>query len=102
LVAPEALLPAETEFRGATRFTRIEDGIAGAGVVIMLRIQKERMAQSASLDDAAYFRDFGLDAKRLKLASPSVLVMHPGPMNRGVEITSDVADGPRSVLPTQG
>ncbi len=77
------------------------EGIAGADVVIMLRIQKERMAQSASLDDAAYFRDFGLDAKRLKLASPSVLVMHPGPMNRGVEISSEVADGPRSVIREQ-
>jgi aspartate carbamoyltransferase catalytic subunit len=61
LVAPEALLPSEDEFRGAQRFTRIEDGIAGADVVMMLRIQKERMVQSASLDDAAYFRDFGLD-----------------------------------------
>ena len=101
LVAPEPLLPSEDEFRGAQRFTRIEDGIAGADVVMMLRIQKERMAQSASLDDAAYFRDFGLDAKRLKLASPSVLVMHPGPMNRGVEISSDVADGPRSVIREQ-
>ncbi len=60
----------EDEFRGAQRFTRIEDGIAGADVVMMLRIQKERMAQSASLDDAAYFRDFGLDAERLKLAAP--------------------------------
>ena len=68
---------------------------------MMLRIQKERMAQSALLDDAAYFRDFGLDAKRLKLAAPSVLVMHPGPMNRGVEITSEIADGPRSVIREQ-
>jgi aspartate carbamoyltransferase catalytic subunit len=101
LVAPEALLPAEGEFRGASRFTRMEEGIAGADVVIMLRIQKERMAQSAALDDAAYFRDFGLDAKRVKLASPSVLVMHPGPMNRGVEISSEVADGPRSVIREQ-
>src|SRR3979490_3262499 len=78
MVAPEALLPEEGEFRGAQRFTRIEDGIAGADVVMMLRIQKERMAQSASLDDAAYFREFGLDAKRLKLAAPTVLGMHPG------------------------
>ena len=101
LVAPEALLPAEAEFRGAERFTRIEDGIAGADVVMMLRIQKERMIQSASLDDAAYFAEFGLTGKRLKLASPSVLVMHPGPMNRGVEIASDVADGPRSVIREQ-
>ena len=101
LVAPPALLPEEGEFRGGQRFTRIEDGIAGADVVMMLRIQKERMAQSASLDDAAYFRDFGLDAGRLKLAAHSVLVMHPGPMNRGIEIASDVADGPRSVIREQ-
>ena len=101
LVAPEALLPEEAEFRGAQRFTRIEDGIAGADVIVMLRIQKERMAQAASLDDAAYFRDFGLTAQRLKLALPSVLVMHPGPMNRGVEISSEVADGPRSVIREQ-
>jgi aspartate carbamoyltransferase catalytic subunit len=101
LVAPESLLPAEDEFQGALRFTRIEDGIDGADVVMMLRIQKERMEQAASLDDAAYFRAFGLDARRLKLARPDALVMHPGPMNRGVEISSDVADGPNSVIREQ-
>ncbi len=101
LVAPAALLPSEDEFRGAQRFTRIDDGIAGADVVMMLRIQKERMAQAASLDEAAYFRDYGLNATRLKLASPTALVMHPGPMNRGVEIASEVADGPRSVIREQ-
>jgi aspartate carbamoyltransferase catalytic subunit len=101
VVAPEALLPSENEFRGAQRFTRIEDGIAGTDVVMMLRIQKERMAESADLDDAAYFREFGLTPARLKLAAPSVLVMHPGPMNRGVEIASEVADGPRSVIREQ-
>ncbi|HEY2684174.1 MAG TPA: aspartate carbamoyltransferase catalytic subunit [Steroidobacteraceae bacterium] len=101
LVAPPALLPEEAEFRGAQRFTRIEDGVAGADVVMMLRIQKERMEKAASLDDAAYFRDYGLTAQRVKLASPSVLVMHPGPMNRGVEIATEVADGPRSVIREQ-
>ncbi len=101
IVGPESLLPGEHEFQGAQRFTRIEDGIAGADVVMMLRIQKERMAQSAALDDAAYFREFGLDLRRLRLASPEVLVMHPGPMNRGVEISSEVADGPCSVIREQ-
>jgi aspartate carbamoyltransferase catalytic subunit len=101
LVAPEALLPEAGEFPGARRFTHIEDGIAGADVVMMLRIQKERMVQSASLDDAAYFREYGLDARRLQLAAADVLVMHPGPMNRGVEIASEVADGPRSVIREQ-
>ena len=101
LVAPPSLLPVEDEFPGALRFTRIEDGIAEADVVMMLRIQKERMAQAASLDDAAYFREYGLDAERLKLARPDALVMHPGPMNRGVEISSEVADGPNAVIREQ-
>jgi len=101
LVAPEALLPPAHEFPGARRFTHIEDGITDADVIIMLRIQKERMIERAALDDAAYFRDFGLDSSRLRLASDDVLVMHPGPMNRGVEISSDVADGPRSVIREQ-
>jgi aspartate carbamoyltransferase catalytic subunit len=101
LVAPESLLPGEGEFQGAERFTRVEDGIAGADVVMMLRIQKERMARAADLDDAAYFREFGLDSRRLKLAAPNALVMHPGPMNRGVEISSEVADGPQSVIREQ-
>jgi aspartate carbamoyltransferase catalytic subunit len=101
LVAPEMLLPSANEFAGAQRYTRIEDGIADADVVMMLRIQKERMVQAAALDEAAYCHEFGLDAKRLELASPSVLVMHPGPMNRGVEISSEVADGPRSVIREQ-
>ena len=101
LVAPQALLPSEGEFPGARRFTRIEDGIAGTDVVMMLRIQKERMVETASLDESAYFREFGLTTARLRLASPSALVMHPGPMNRGVEISSEVADGPRSVIREQ-
>jgi aspartate carbamoyltransferase catalytic subunit len=101
LVAPQSLLPAAGEFGGALRFDRIEDGIAGADVVMMLRIQKERMAENAMLSDADYFREFGLTPVRLKLAAPSVLVMHPGPMNRGVEIASEVADGPRSVIREQ-
>jgi aspartate carbamoyltransferase catalytic subunit len=101
LVAPRSLLPEEDEFQGAQRFTRVEDGLVDADVVMMLRIQKERMARTADLDDAAYFREFGLDARRLKLAAPNALVMHPGPMNRGVEISSEVADGPQSVIREQ-
>ena len=101
LVAPEPLLPAEAEFSGAQRFIHIDDGIAGADVVMMLRIQKERMAEAADLDDSQYFKQFGLDSHRLKRAAPDVLVMHPGPMNRGVEISSEVADGPRSVIREQ-
>ena len=101
LVAPEPLLPAEAEFSGAQRFIHIDDGIAGADVVMMLRIQKERMRDAADLDDSQYFKQFGLDSHRLKRAAPDVLVMHPGPMNRGVEISSEVADGPRSGIREQ-
>jgi len=101
LVGPAPLLPEEVEFAGAQRFVRIEDGIDGADVVMMLRIQKERMARTADLDDTEYFRHYGLTAARLALAAPDVLVMHPGPMNRGVEIASEVADGPRSVIREQ-
>ena len=68
---------------------------------MMLRIQKERMAEAAALDEAAYSGISAWMRARLKLASPDVLVMHPGPMNRGVEITSEVADGPRSVIREQ-
>ncbi len=101
LVAPEPLLPDEGEFSGAQRFIHIDDGIAGVDVVMMLRIQKERMAEAANLDDAQYFKHFGLDARRVQRAAADVLVMHPGPMNRGVEIASEVADGPRSVIREQ-
>jgi aspartate carbamoyltransferase catalytic subunit len=101
LVGPSPLLPAEDEFAGCTRYTKIDYGIDSADVIMMLRIQKERMVSAAALDDAAYFREFGLTAARLAHAAPEALVMHPGPMNRGVEIASDVADGPQSVIREQ-
>ena len=95
----------------AARRGRISGGAAlhpdrgrhrGADVVMMLRIQKERMEQAASLDDAAYFRDLriGCQASEARLG-PMRSVMHPGPMNRGVEISSEVADGPNSVIREQ-
>src|ERR1700723_2127120 len=77
LVAPQSLLPVEDEFQGALRFTRIEDGIDSADVIIMLRIQKERMAQAAALDDAAYFQEYGLASRRVRLPSPDGLVRAP-------------------------
>jgi len=101
IVAPRMLLPDEREFPGAARCTRIEDGIVGADVVMMLRIQKERMAEAAALNSDEYCREFGLTAARLALAAPDAIVMHPGPMNRGVEIDSAVADGPQSVIREQ-
>ncbi len=101
VVAPPALLPGESEFPGATRYTEIDAGLNGADVVMMLRIQRERMQNEAQLDAGEYFREFGLTSGRLKLAKPDAIVMHPQPMNRGVEIASDVADGPQSAIRDQ-
>ena len=101
LVAPQSLLPCEDEFRGAQRFTRIEDGIAGADVIMMLRIQKERMREAELPDGAQYFAAWGLTPERLAGARPDAIVMHPQPMNRGIEIASEVADGPQSVIRDQ-
>lgn len=101
VVAPAALLPGDEEFRGAARHTDLDAGLRGADVVMMLRIQRERMQDEAQLDAAEYFREFGLTSERLRLAKPDALVMHPQPMNRGVEIASDVADGPQSAIRDQ-
>jgi len=86
---------------GASRFTSLEEGIRDADVIMTLRIQKERMNAASIPDTAAYFSQFGLTSKRLALARPDAIVMHPGPMNRGTEIASDVADGPQSVIREQ-
>lgn len=98
---PDALMPDDATLDGCRRFARFDEALAGADVVMMLRLQHERMAQGlvASLEE--YFRDYGLDARRLALAKPDALVMHPGPMNRGVEIADAVADGPQSAILAQ-
>lgn len=101
IVAPPALLPGDDEFRGCSRHTDIEAGLRDADVVMALRIQRERMQDEAQLDAAAYFSEFGLTSARLRLARPNAIVMHPQPMNRGVEIASDVADGPKSAIRDQ-
>src|SRR5688500_6543017 len=101
LVAPRGLAPDAGEFAGCERHNSIEAGIAGADVIMMLRIQKERMATAAIPDADRYFAKFGLSAERLAKARPDAIVMHPQPMNRGIEIASDVADGPQSVIRDQ-
>jgi aspartate carbamoyltransferase catalytic subunit len=101
IVAPPALMPDPGEFARCVRCNAIEEGIAGCDVVMMLRIQKERIAEAAIPDGAAYYRDWGLTTSRLALAHPQAIVMHPQPMNRGVEIESAVADGPQSVIREQ-
>jgi aspartate carbamoyltransferase catalytic subunit len=101
ICGPEHLLPPPEEFAGALRFTDVNRAIAGVDVIMALRIQRERMSAAHIPDDIAYCREFGITPERLALASPSAIVMHPGPMNRGVEIVGEVADGPQSVIQTQ-
>lgn len=101
IVAPPALMPAAEEFGGCIRHQRLEAGIEDCDVVMMLRIQKERMASASIPDEAAYFAEWGLTPNRLRVAHKDVIVMHPQPMNRGVEIASEVADGPQSVIRDQ-
>ena len=100
-VGPSTLMPAGIEQMGPEPFTRMEDGLRDADVVMMLRLQRERMAGGFVPSVREYFRHFGLDAEKLAVAKPDCLVMHPGPMNRGVEIASDIADGPQSVIEEQ-
>jgi aspartate carbamoyltransferase catalytic subunit len=101
IVGPKVLMPDETEFAGCERHTSIDSGIAGVDVIMMLRIQKERMATAAIPDADRYFVKYGLSSERLTKAKPDAIVMHPQPMNRGIEIASDVADGPQSVIRDQ-
>ncbi len=102
LVGPAELLPDNDEFSGALRTIDLAEGIAGADVVMALRLQKERFAELSEIPDPQeYFRRYGLTEARLGAAQADAIVMHPGPMNRGVEIASAVADGSRSVIREQ-
>src|SRR3712207_1259957 len=96
LVAPSTLLPAGIEGFKVNVFTDMRRGLKDADIVMMLRLQRERMNGSFVPSVKEYFRFYGLDQEKLAFAKPDALVMHPGPMNRGVEISSDVADGARS------
>ncbi|NCA08497.1 MAG: aspartate carbamoyltransferase catalytic subunit, partial [Burkholderiaceae bacterium] len=104
-IGPESLLPSDLakdlSALGVKIFHKVEDGIKDADVVMTLRIQKERMDQGQVPEGAAFFSQFGLNAERLALAKPDAIVMHPGPMNRGVEIDSAIADGKQSVILNQ-
>lgn len=98
VIAPELLMPKPTEMVAAERFTDMDLGLAGVDVVMMLRIQKERMAEGGHGSDLDFFYAYGLTQDRLKTAHPDAVVMHPGPMNRGVEIADDVADDPHKSM----
>jgi aspartate carbamoyltransferase catalytic subunit len=101
VIAPSTLLPTGIERMGVIVHRSMAEGLKDADVVMMLRLQRERMAGSFVPSIREYFRYFGLDAEKLKAAKPDALVMHPGPMNRGVEIASAIADGPQSVIQEQ-
>ncbi|HEX5635830.1 MAG TPA: aspartate carbamoyltransferase catalytic subunit [Gammaproteobacteria bacterium] len=98
VVAPRTLLPKEIESMGVKVFHNLEEGIRDADVIIMLRLQKERMQGALLPSEQEYFQLYGLTEERLKVAKPDAIVMHPGPINRGVEIASSVADGNQSVI----
>ena len=101
LIGPSTLLPPKAELLGVEVYTDMWKGLEGADVVMMLRMQRERMAGSFVPSTREYYHYFGLDEEKLDCAKPDALVMHPGPINRGVEIASTVADGGRSVIHEQ-
>ena len=101
VVAPSTLLPVGIERMGVEVVRDMREGLAGADIVMMLRLQKERMNGSYVPSMSEYFHFYGLDEKKLSYAKPDALVMHPGPMNRGVEIDSAVADGAQSLIREQ-
>jgi aspartate carbamoyltransferase catalytic subunit len=98
LAGPRTLLPMGIEQLGAEVHDRLEPALEGADVVMMLRIQKERQQGGRFPSTREYSRYFGLNERRLALAKPDAIVMHPGPINRGVELDPAIADGPRSVI----
>ena len=98
VIGPRTLLPADIERLGVRVFTSLEEGLKGVDVVTMLRLQNERMTGALLPSASEYFSRYGLTPQKLALAKPDAIVLHPGPMNRGVEIDSAVADGSQSVI----
>ncbi len=101
VVAPSTLLPAGVESMGVEVYNDMKEGLRGADIVMMLRLQRERMAGAFIPSVREYFHFYGLDKAKLEFAKPDALVMHPGPMNRGVEIDPEIADGPQSLIREQ-
>jgi aspartate carbamoyltransferase catalytic subunit len=101
VVAPSTLLPSNADRLGVEVFTDMNAGLEDADIVMMLRLQRERMQGTYVPSTREYFHFFGLDHEKLARAKPDALIMHPGPMNRGVEIASTIADHSRSVIRDQ-
>jgi len=98
VIAPKTLLPAHVQTLGVSVSHNLPEGLRDIDVIIMLRLQKERMTTALLPSESEYFKCFGLTESKLKIAKPDAIVMHPGPINRGVEIDSKVADGMQSVI----
>lgn len=98
VIGPKTLLPNGVEHMGVTPYVDMDEGIKDCNVVIMLRLQNERMSSSFIPDEHEYYNLYGFTPDRLDLIAKNGIVMHPGPVNRGVEISSEVADGDRSVI----
>jgi aspartate carbamoyltransferase catalytic subunit len=98
IIAPRTLLPSHVESLGVNVYHDLRDGLRDVDVVIMLRLQNERMKGAMLPSEHEYYQLYGLTEEKLSMAKPDVTVMHPGPINRGVEMDSQVADGPRSVI----
>jgi aspartate carbamoyltransferase catalytic subunit len=98
IIAPRTLVPAHAEVLGTQVFHDLREGVRDADIIMMLRLQRERMWGGMLPSEHEYFQLFGLTEERLSTAKPDAIVMHPGPINRGVEMDSQVADGPRSVI----
>ena len=98
VVGPKTLVPADMAQMGVRVCHSLEEGLKGCDVVIMLRLQNERMSGALLPSSQEFFKNFGLTEEKLQLAKPDAIVMHPGPINRGVEIDSPVADGRQSVI----
>lgn len=98
VIGPKTLMPANPEALGVHVYHNMDEGLKDADVVIMVRLQNERMTSALIPSEKEFFKLYGLTEERLALAKPDAIVMHPGPINRGVEIASEVADGPQSVI----
>lgn len=98
IVGPRTLLPSDAESLGVSVHYSLEEGIKDVDAIVALRLQKERMASALLPSEAEFFKLYGLTEQRLGWAKPDAIIMHPGPINRGVEIASDVADGNKSVI----
>lgn len=98
VIAPQTLMPCGVKDLGVTPFDNFDHGVKDVDVIMMLRLQKERMDSALIPSQEEYFKTYGLTSKRVELANPDCIIMHPGPMNRGVEIESSVADSNKAVI----